>query len=60
MANRWNAGLPPMVGDLARYDTGPAEMAEFARHFIDAGAQVVGGCCGTAPEHIRAIVEQSA
>jgi homocysteine S-methyltransferase len=44
-----------MVGDIARYDTGPAEMAEFAWRFIDSGAQVVGGCCGTSPEHVRAI-----
>jgi 5-methyltetrahydrofolate--homocysteine methyltransferase len=50
-----NAGLPSMVGDIARYDTDPAEMAEFARRFIDAGAQVVGGCCGSSPEHVRAI-----
>jgi methionine synthase I (cobalamin-dependent) len=50
-----NAGLPRMVGDVARYDTAPAEMAEFARRFIDAGAQVVGGCCGSSPEHVRAI-----
>ena len=50
-----NAGLPRMVGDIARYDTAPAEMAEFARRFIDAGAQVVGGCCGSSPEHVRAI-----
>jgi 5-methyltetrahydrofolate--homocysteine methyltransferase len=50
-----NAGLPLMVGDIARYDTAPTEMAEFARRFIDAGAQVVGGCCGSSPEHVRAI-----
>jgi len=50
-----NAGLPSMVGDIARYDTAPAEMAKFARRFIDAGAQVVGGCCGSSPEHVRAI-----
>jgi 5-methyltetrahydrofolate--homocysteine methyltransferase len=50
-----NAGLPRMVGDVARYDTEPAEMAEYARRFIEAGAQVVGGCCGSAPEHIEAI-----
>ena len=50
-----NAGLPRMVGDLARYDTGPAAMAAFARRYVDAGAQVVGGCCGSSPEHIRAI-----
>jgi len=50
-----NAGLPRMVGDVAHYDTAPAEMAEYARRFIDAGAQVVGGCCGSSPEHVRAI-----
>ena len=48
-----NAGLPRMVGDVARYDTGPDEMAEYARRFIDAGARVIGGCCGTSPEHTR-------
>src|ERR1700737_3490969 len=50
-----NAGLPRMVGDVARYDTGPAEMAEYASHFIEAGARVIGGCCGSSPEHISAI-----
>ena len=50
-----NAGLPRMVGDVARYDTGPAEMAEYAQRFMDTGAQVVGGCCGSSPDHIRAI-----
>jgi 5-methyltetrahydrofolate--homocysteine methyltransferase len=50
-----NAGLPRMVGDVARYDTGPAEMAEYIGRFIDAGAQVVGGCCGSSAEHVRAI-----
>jgi 5-methyltetrahydrofolate--homocysteine methyltransferase len=50
-----NAGLPSMVGDIARYDMGPSEMAEFAARFIAAGAQVVGGCCGTSPEHVRAM-----
>lgn len=50
-----NAGLPRMVGDVARYDTGPAEMAEYASRFMEAGAQVVGGCCGSTPEHIQAI-----
>jgi 5-methyltetrahydrofolate--homocysteine methyltransferase len=50
-----NAGLPSMVGEIAHYDTGPAQMGEFARRFIDAGAQVVGGCCGSSPEHVRAI-----
>jgi methionine synthase I (cobalamin-dependent) len=48
-----NAGLPRMVADVARYDTGPADMAEYAMRFVDAGARVIGGCCGTSPEHIR-------
>src|SRR6202165_42699 len=52
-----NAGLPRMVGEVARYDTGPAEMAEYARRFIEAGAEVVGGCCGSSPEHIGAIAK---
>jgi 5-methyltetrahydrofolate--homocysteine methyltransferase len=50
-----NAGLPRMVGDVARYDTGPDAMAEYTRSFIEAGAVVVGGCCGSSPEHIAAI-----
>ncbi len=50
-----NAGLPRMVGDVARYDTEPAEMAEYAMRFVDAGARVIGGCCGTSPEHVRCI-----
>ncbi len=55
-----NAGLPRMVGDVAQYETGPAEMAEHATRFVDyatrfvqAGARVIGGCCGTSPEHTR-------
>jgi 5-methyltetrahydrofolate--homocysteine methyltransferase len=52
-----NAGLPRMDGDVARYDTTPASMAEYTRRFIEAGAQIVGGCCGTSPEHLKAIAE---
>ena len=51
-----NAGLPRMVGDVARYDTGPAEMAEFAMRFVEAGARIIGGCCGTSPEHTRCMI----
>jgi methionine synthase I (cobalamin-dependent) len=50
-----NAGLPRMVGDVVRYETGPNEMAEYAKRFIEAGVRVVGGCCGSSPEHIDAI-----
>jgi len=51
-----NAGLPRMVGDVARYDTGPDEMADYARRFVEAGARVIGGCCGTSPEHTRCMI----
>jgi methionine synthase I (cobalamin-dependent) len=51
-----NAGLPRMVGDVARYETGPAEMAEYAMRFVQAGARVIGGCCGTSPEHTRCMI----
>jgi 5-methyltetrahydrofolate--homocysteine methyltransferase len=50
-----NAGLPRMDGDTARYDTTPATMADYATRFIQAGARIVGGCCGTSPEHLSAI-----
>ena len=52
-----NAGLPRMEGDVARYDTTPETMAEYARRFIALGARVVGGCCGTSPAHVTAIAE---
>jgi 5-methyltetrahydrofolate--homocysteine methyltransferase len=52
-----NAGLPRMDGDLARYDTTPATMAEYAGRFIELGARVVGGCCGTSPAHVAAIAQ---
>ncbi|TMD10969.1 MAG: methionine synthase, partial [Chloroflexi bacterium] len=48
-----NAGLPRMVGDVAHYETGPAEMTDYAMRFVQAGARVIGGCCGTSPEHMR-------
>jgi len=51
-----NAGLPLMDGDMARYDTTPETMAAFAERFMAAGAAVVGGCCGSSPAHVAAIV----
>jgi 5-methyltetrahydrofolate--homocysteine methyltransferase len=50
-----NAGLPRMVGDHGVYDTTPETMGEYTRRFLESGAQIVGGCCGTSPEHLRAI-----
>src|SRR5256885_13558208 len=55
-----NAGLPRMVGDVAQYETGPAEMAEYATRFVEAGARIIGGCCGTSPEHTRGIIAAAA
>src|SRR6267378_695020 len=51
-----NAGMPRMIGDVARYDTGPAEMADYAMRFVEAGARIIGGCCGTSPEHVRCMI----
>ena len=50
-----NAGLPNAFGG---YDQTPAEMAGLVREFATSGfVNIVGGCCGTTPEHIRAVVE---
>ena len=50
-----NAGVPQNVGGRNIYMTSPEYMAEYAKRFIQTGASIVGGCCGTNPEHIRAI-----
>lgn len=55
-----NAGLPRAIGDRRIYVTEPDYMAQYARRAIDAGARIVGGCCGTTPEHIRSIGEMVA
>jgi 5-methyltetrahydrofolate--homocysteine methyltransferase len=53
-----NAGLPENVGGVAHYRLTPLEMKMQLMHFVeDLGVQVIGGCCGTTPEHIRALVE---
>jgi homocysteine S-methyltransferase len=50
-----NAGLPQSIGGRNIYMTSPEYMAEYAKRFIQTGATIVGGCCGTNPEHIKAI-----
>ncbi|TAK18031.1 MAG: bifunctional homocysteine S-methyltransferase/methylenetetrahydrofolate reductase [Acidobacteria bacterium] len=50
-----NAGRPRDVDGRNLYLCSPDYMASYARRFIDAGARLVGGCCGTTPEHIRQI-----
>jgi homocysteine S-methyltransferase len=52
-----NAGLPRSVGGRNMYMASPEYMATYARHLIQAGAKVIGGCCGTTPEHLHAIAE---
>src|SRR5690606_11014136 len=47
---------PRDVGDRKIYMASPEYMASYARRMVEAGARIVGGCCGTTPEHIRAIV----
>ncbi len=52
-----NAGLPENVGGVAHYHLTPVEMADWLSHFVkDFGVNVVGGCCGTRPEHLKAVV----
>jgi homocysteine S-methyltransferase len=50
-----NAGLPRAVEGRNIYLCSPEYMAEFTRKAIAAGVQLVGGCCGTTPNHIRAM-----
>lgn len=50
-----NAGLPTRRGHSFLYRSTPSYFAEYAAKFIAAGAAIVGGCCGTGPEHIAAM-----
>ena len=50
-----NAGLPETTNGETVYPETPAFMAERVDHLISAGASIIGGCCGTAPEHIGAM-----
>ncbi len=52
-----NAGRPRLVGDRTVFDMAPGPFAEGIAKCIRAGARIVGGCCGTGPEHIRAVAE---
>ncbi len=55
---RSNAGLPKMKDGLAVYEESPDWMAQRFRQFVDAGATLIGGCCGTTPDHIRRFREE--
>jgi len=52
-----NAGLPHNEGGRAVYKLKPEELASYHQHFVeDYGVRIVGGCCGTTPEHLKAVV----
>ncbi len=54
-----NAGLPHVEDGAMVYDLGPSELAENLANFVsDMGVGVVGGCCGTSPAHLEAVVER--
>lgn len=52
-----NAGLPHMEDDGPVYDATPEVMAEYALKVHDLGARIIGACCGSTPDHIRAMVQ---
>src|SRR3954453_8084597 len=52
-----NAGLPSVVDGKMHYDVGPADLAQAHARFVEElGVTVIGGCCGSTPEHIAAVV----
>ena len=52
-----NAGIPKIVGDAVVYDADPETFAAHARSYVDEGARIAGGCCGSTPAHIEAIAQ---
>jgi methionine synthase I (cobalamin-dependent) len=50
-----NAGLPRVIDERVAYDATPAYMGQVALQLREAGAQIIGGCCGTTPDHIAAM-----
>ena len=54
-----NAGLPSVVDGRMHYDLTPDQLAEYHARFVtELGVNVVGGCCGTTPAHLRAVVDR--
>jgi 5-methyltetrahydrofolate--homocysteine methyltransferase len=50
-----NAGVPRMVGDQAVYEATPEIIAAHVGRYVEQGARIVGGCCGSTPAHVAAI-----
>jgi len=57
LISKGNCGVPRFQGAEIVYSGSPTLMAEYARLAVDGGAAIVGGCCGTSPEHLRAMRE---
>ncbi len=53
-----NAGKPELVGSQAVYSLGAKEFADSVSDIVQAGAGIIGGCCGTSPDHIRAVADR--
>jgi 5-methyltetrahydrofolate--homocysteine methyltransferase len=52
-----NAGIPQVVGGEVVYNGSPEVMADYARQVYEAGAQLIGGCCGNTPAHVQAMAD---
>ena len=53
-----NAGIPYLDNNKVIYPASPQEMAEYAEKFAKLKVNIIGGCCGTTPEHIKAIADK--
>ncbi len=53
-----NAGIPKVVGTEVVYEAGPDQLAEHVAAYATQGARIVGGCCGSTPEHVAAIARR--
>lgn len=53
-----NAGLPRIVDDKSIYDIDAENFSEYALEFVKSGVNIIGGCCGTTPEHIKNVVQK--
>ena len=53
LISKGNAGIPKYVHGHIHYDGTPELMAEYAVMARDSGAKIIGGCCGTMPDHLR-------
>lgn len=53
-----NAGEPQLKANKTIYPVGPGEMADWMERFVNLGVKIVGGCCGSTPAHLKAVVER--